>query len=1062
MTASLDQHRTNRKKKRGVYRPLDFFMFRSPLLPFDIFEQLQQSDSNRVLKKLVQDPRIQEAIAIASPSLYKALGNLDSEDAKKKRQAETSIMRYLSRMATRSTPFGILAGLSIGKLGDSTEAKLHSSDQHIKRTRPDMEWLLALVAKLENRPAIIRQLRFTRNHAVQSSGRRLILPFSSECGQQRNNDNELRESINVQASEPVLKVLEAAHTSISFKDLLQYMTGEYPDVDPEKIAGLIEQLFAQEFLISHLRPPMTNPSSLQYLIEQLAGIQGAEDERDLLLEIEQLIGQYDALPIGQGLELYLELNEKMKEVVPSLSQVQVDMRVADQGIRLHRQVGEEVAKAAEILWRLSLPQRGVSHLKSYHKDFLEKYGTRREIPILDLLNEETGLGAPSPYKRPQSSRKDDDSPAFSKQKESILLELIQKALVTRSIEVEITDELLGRLEEATIDEEEAPASMELYVEVMASSKEAIDQGEYRIVMTPNAASHRVSQSFGRFLDLLSEDEIDHIRSSVEREKKRYPNALVVEGNYLPPSGRTGNISLSPSLLDQELTIGTNHHSKQALKLDEVYVGASLDRLYLKSPKHNKELIITSGNMLNFMNAPNVYRFMREVSIESIRNVQPFSWGEYDIGPFLPRVTYGKTVIYPATWNINLERLGLKDAQVAPAVWNEAFQQWRQEWMVPRYLYMTFADNRILLDLEHEDHIKQIQKELQQSNHVALKEHVGSIDDRWVTGDEGTYSQECLIPVEKYAETMPESPVLYQYSAPLVAHKDRVRLPGTDWLFAKLYVSRSRQDDFIPQFMQGFADSMVESGAAKDWFYMRYVDPEPHIRLRFRGVEEDLVSKLLPALSRWVDPLMSDGIIKRLMIDTYEREVERYGGVHMIRDAEDVFAADSKLTTHLLHLNWNKEIEIPLVEVSALAIVDLLENFGLSFAGQLKILDEIVNKDDYRDEFRQRRRDLMKLMDPRDHRKSLREFRNGHLLHMLLQQRAPYIAEFGEKVRAENPKNVLSNTPHQIIGSLIHMHCNRLMDVDRGKEVKALAFARHTLYSQKYWRDKGSEDHATNQ
>ncbi|SDW80925.1 thiopeptide-type bacteriocin biosynthesis domain-containing protein [Marininema mesophilum] len=1062
MASSLDTHRTHRKKKRSVYRPLDFFMFRSPLLPFDIFERLQQSDSNRVLKELVQDPKIKEAIAIASPSLFVALGNLDSEDAKKKRQAETSIMRYLSRMATRSTPFGILAGLTMGELGDYTEAQLNSSDHHMKRTRPDMEWLLSLVAKLEKRSDIIRQLRLTRNHAVQYSGRRLILPFSSECGQQRNNDNDLRESINIQASEPVLQVLEAARESISFPDLLDHLKGVYPDVDRDRIAGLIEQLFEQEYLISNLRPPMTNPSPLQYLIDQLDGIIEATAERQLLLEIAQLIREYDALPIGQGLDQYLKLNEKMKDVVPSLSQVQVDMRVADQKISLHRQVGEEVAKAAEILWRLSLPQRGVSHLKSYHKDFLEKYGTRREIPILELLNEETGLGAPSPYKRPKSTRKDDDLPVFSKEKESILLELIQKALVTGSIEVEITDELLNRLEEIEIDEEEAPSSMELYVEVMSSSKEAIDQGDYRVVMTPNAASHRISQSFGRFLDLFDENEVERIRSAVKREENLYPNALIVEGNYLPPSGRVGNISLSPSLLKQELTIGTNAYSDERLTLDDVYVGASLDRLYLKSPKHNKELIITSGNMLNFMNAPNVYRFMREVSIESVRNVQPFSWGEYDIGPFLPRVTHGKTVIYLATWNINLERLGLKDAQVAPHLWNEALKRWRSEWMVPRYLYMTFADNRILLDLDHEDHVKQIQKELLTNKRVALKEHVGSIDDRWVTGVDGIYSQECLIPVEKYAETMPESPVLYQYSAPLVVHKDRVRLPGTDWLYAKLYVSRSRQDDFIPQFMQEFADSMVESGAAKDWFYMRYVDPEPHIRIRFRGVEEDLVSKLLPALSRWVDPLMSDGIIKRLMIDTYEREVERYGGVHMIRDAEDVFAADSKLTTHLLKLSWNKEIDIPLVEVAALAIVDLLENFGLSYEGQLKILDEIVDKDDYREEFRLRRRELMKLMDPRDNRKSLKEFRNGHVLNMLLKQRAPFLAEFGEKVRAENPKLSLSNTPHQIIGSLIHMHCNRLMDVDRGKEVQALAFARHTLYSQKYWRDKGREEHATNQ
>lgn len=1041
------------KMKKGVYRPLDFFMFRSPLLPFHVFEQLQCKES---LQAWAQNPTIREAVAIASPSLFEDIENMNKGDKRKQQQIQTSLMRYLSRMATRSTPFGILAGLSIGKMDDDTEVKLQGFEKHRKRTRPDMEWLLTFIYRLEQRPEVVQKLRVMKNHIIQYSGGRLILPFSSECGQKRNNNNEIRESISIQASEPVMQALDYAKSAVLFADLIKYLKDLYPNVKRQRIQHMLWQLFQQEYLISSLRPPLTIAEPLQYVIDQLDGIEEAIDERTTLCEIQNRIKEYDALPIGQGLEKYLDLNKKMENIVPSRSQVQVDMRLASQSIKLNRQVGEEVAKAAELLWRLSLPQRGVSHLKNYHRDFLEKYGTRREIPVLELLNEETGLGAPSPYQYPKSSRKNDDLAHFSKEKESLLLELIQQALATRNVEVKLTDGLLERLEERKVNEEEAPASLELYVEIMAPSATAIDRGKYRVVITPTTASQRISQSFGRFMDLLKNDEIEQIEEVIQREKALYPHALLVEGAFLPPSGRSANVALGPSLLDDELSLGTNPKIIDPLTLDDVYVGASLERLYLKSRKYNKEIIVTSGNMLNHTQAPNVYRFMREVSLENRRNVQPFFWGEYESGPFLPRVTYGKTVIYPATWNVTLERLGLQYLNTEQAAWDEAIRLWRQDWMVPRHVYITYADNRVLLDLEQTDHVKQIKKEIQQGKSVTLKEHVGLIEERWVEGPGGFFSQECLIPVEKNLDRMPVSPVLYQNSALPVSYEDRVRLPGSDWLFAKLYVSQNRQDDFIPRYMWEFAEGMVKAGTAKKWFFIRYVDPEPHIRLRFQGFKEDLVGNILPALSKWADPLVSDGIMQRLVIDTYEREIERYGGSHLIGDAENVFAADSKLVAQFLRLVRSNEVDIPPVEIAALAIVDMLENYGLTFTEQLELLDTIVSKDDYRKEFRLRRKELGRLLDPQN-RKSLGDIRNGHVLYTLMEQRAPFIIDFGNKVRAEIGKGSLSNTPHQILGSLIHMHCNRFMDVDRSKEVNALAFARHTLYSQKYRREKENGD-----
>jgi thiopeptide-type bacteriocin biosynthesis protein len=58
---------------------------------------------------------------------------------------------------------------------------------------------------------------------------------------------------------------------------------------------------------------------------------------------------------------------------------------------------------------------------------------------------------------------------------------------------------------------------------------------------------------------------------------------------------------------------------------------------------------------------------------------------------------------------------------------------------------------------------------------------------------------------------------------------------------------------------------------------------------------------LPALERLVSPWLDEGRVWRLQLDTYEREVERYGGDAGVRMAERLFSADSTAALELLAL-----------------------------------------------------------------------------------------------------------------------------------------------------------------
>ena len=87
-------------------------------------------------------------------------------------------------------------------------------------------------------------------------------------------------------------------------------------------------------------------------------------------------------------------------------------------------------------------------------------------------------------------------------------------------------------------------------------------------------------------------------------------------------------------------------------------------------------------------------------------------------------------------------------------------------------------------------------------------------------------------------------------------------------------------------------SSLAAGGADQWFFIRYGDPDWHLRLRVHGTPDRLLHETLPLLHRVTAPLLETGQLWRVQLDTYEREVERYGGEAGIRLAERVFHADS--------------------------------------------------------------------------------------------------------------------------------------------------------------------------
>jgi lantibiotic biosynthesis protein len=127
-------------------------------------------------------------------------------------------MRYGIRMSTPPMPFGLFAGVGLVGCGATTDVEIVGEPR--TRTRPDMEWLLELIAELERDPEVRACLMLMANPAAVRNGGRLFHAVTSE------------RDASVRATSTVLQVLELDRRPIARTALAAAMR-DRPGATPE-------------------------------------------------------------------------------------------------------------------------------------------------------------------------------------------------------------------------------------------------------------------------------------------------------------------------------------------------------------------------------------------------------------------------------------------------------------------------------------------------------------------------------------------------------------------------------------------------------------------------------------------------------------------------------------------------------------------------------------------------------------------------------------------------------------------------------------------------------------
>jgi thiopeptide-type bacteriocin biosynthesis protein len=1028
-----------------------------PILSTNVFENKLTSLDEPILDELwefTQDPLIREAIAVSSISLLDALTNLSSDSPSRKReQATKAFLRYLIRMSTRPTPFGLFSGVAYGEYGEYYKVALRSTEYHEKRTRPDMNWLFKIIAQIENTPNIIKQLIVITNTMAYEVGNRTYLPYLTNLGQAKGSGNKM-ERTSVRTTSAVKQALNLAKTPLTFEELISKLNVEYPDTPREQINQFVYQLFKQELLISDLRPPLIEVNPLNYLLQRIKYIKGIDKLKAQLQEISFMIDMYDRTLLGEGEELYRNIIKKMKKITESKNYLQVDLKIQTDEVVLPFSIKEEVEKVAETLWKISNNEYGLSHFSEYRNDFIKKYGSSREVPLLELLDEEIGLGAPATYEYPPSKRRPKKNiTKYQQRKKYLLSQWLTMSLLKGEQEIVLDDYKIEELAGEDIDSRYTPRSFELFFSLAADSKEAVEAGDYTLISGATALSYGAGRSIGRFSDIMGSDFQDYLKNVGKLEQEMCFDKIIAELVYLPIDGRAANVVLTYENRNYEIVMGTtsSKKSENIIPLSDLVVGIDKRGFYLRSLKFDKEVVAVVNHMFNGSKSPNVYRFLRELAMERQRNIENFHWGEFDSLPFLPRIKYGRCILSPARWILNNETLSI-DENMNKEEWIEKFNIYKKEWRLPQYVYLTQTDNRLLLDLNENEHIEEIRREFGKLNFgqgIILTE-LGHELGELPKNNRGRYYTEFVFPIIKNStvnnrESIPKN----QYKP--IDPVERFRLPGSEWMYVKWYGVCNRIEEFLGGPLREFCNKAEQNGWIGSSFFMRYSDPEAHIRLRFFGEPKKLQSELLPQLNNFAKNCLEEGMLSRMVIDTYVPELERYGGRELMNIAEQWFCIDSRIVMDWIRSNEQGLLPIEKDLLAVISIIDIMEQFGLTFDEQLAFLDKIVNYKDYLDMFRSKRSLYVKLGDARDGFAELRRHEAGQFILPALQGRSNTLHYYGEQLSKKELSGDYYVKSIDAMHSIIHLHINRLYGIDRGDETRVLTLTRHTLHNLVYIR-----------
>lgn len=1012
-----------------ICQTADFFVLRAPGLPLDALASpnptaravdAQETPSLRLernreasrerLRELIQRDLVREAVALASPDLAARLGawldgSLKQPEA---RNVERALLKYLGRMSSRATPFGLFAGLSKGVWGPASRLSVQPWRDCRKAVRLDWGVLETMVDRLELEPEVRATLTYWPNSSLyaRAGWYRYLERREQAGGQGRAYHLEA-----VEATPHFEFVLQQARAGAPLEALATSLARQL-NVALVEAQTYLGQLIDAQVLCGDLQPPLTSADPLGQVITALQSQPSTAPRAEPLAALGLALTALQDVPPGTHPEGYRSLATPLADLgiaSDTRDVLLVDLFRPAPELALSPVVRRALEEGAETLRRLTPPPTE-GPLDRFRSAFQERFG-RRWMPLLEVLDEESGLGfdggdlLDSPLLEGLPFR---SAPPPRRLSARDLFLLAQLPRWQGSLSWDLEDADLAAL--AQPEPAPFPTSFAALTSLEAASLAALDRGEFRFWMEQYSGP-TAARWLGRFAS-GDPDLKDALRTHLRKEEFRRPEVVFAEVVHVP-EGRMGNVLARPALRDYEIpflaTAGTA--PDQTILPSDLQLTVRGKRVVLMATRLGREVVPRLSSAHNHARGPVVYRFLAQLQDQDGRP-GGWSWGALAEQPFLPRVTRGRHVLSKARWRFEGRELQEAMKAAPDGAWG-AFQALRKGRGLPRFVQLTDADNTLRVDLDQVLWVETLHHLVASRASFTLTECFPDADQALVTSPEGPFAHELVIPFEATTPSQPKS-------IPLPASPDapgaRACPPGSEWLYLKLYCGPASADRLLVE-LEPLLGSTQAEGLWDRWHFVRYRDPDHHLRLRFHGLPTRLLAELLPRLHDHLEEGLATGLLWKWQVDTFEPEWERYGGSLGFALAEGWFFEDSQgVLAHLVEgLTLEQRWRAGLRQVDA-----IWATLGLGVQARKELAQAI--REGFRKEFTDSGEGAVQ-MGVRF--RGLRKELEAGFPQVTPPPTVPGLGGLLQ-LRAAFDQGLLQEELASLAGSLAHMHLNRLL------------------------------------
>jgi thiopeptide-type bacteriocin biosynthesis protein len=814
----------------------------------------------------LNDPFFQAALKIATPGFYALLENKGFQANELNIKEQYTLQKYINRYCFRPTPFGLFASVSLIKWGIRAEQTIATSNliAHITTAMPVQHQLyekwrdqeLAGHARYEPNPSIYRVLheyRFFRTGL-------------DEAGKQR--DYQLQ---SIAFSKMLKDLLKLCSTGCSKTDLTDHII-MLADCERAEAADYVDFLIDAQLLVHTTRMPINGDDYLMQISEKLDNLPLKTVLRNYLKL--QNIHREMITPDHIG-KVEKELQKLIPDQILAANQLNIILKRHSNGESPSMDLQGQLRDAITALNLLSADGQAsimVQFINSYQQHF-----EGQTLPLLQALDPEAGIG----YQQPEREKhnplletlnipyRDRSTPSNTWTAGHRLL--METWLRTRSsdIVIRLEEEDLAQL--GSGQEPQPIMGMSILFRI-AENK----------VFIENAGGINAPALMGRFT--IADDDILNAATHMAKELETLNPHIVFAELLHHADPHTDNVNRRAHIYHYEIPITAASVLPKArqIQLSDLYVRIINNKVVLFSQQHKKVVIPRLSSAYNHsLNKLPLFRFLTDIPYQFSRSNLSLDLRQFfpDLR-FYPRVEYKDTILSLATWVLSSEQISALAHD--PVLTSQAFARLCAEIKLPRYFALAEGDQELVFDSQNLLDIDLFMNAIQQKKEVRLKEFLSQTEIRQYNA--------YMLPSEPLR--MPAN----MSSNRSTTKVQRKYIPGSSWLYLKIYAPKIGMNRLLLRLMP-LLRKRYANHPISQWFFIRYEDHAPHIRLRLK-VNPEGISEVLIAFKSKLEDRIQQQVIREFQIDVYTRELERYaaGG---IEQTEHLFWRSSQLVVDFL-------------------------------------------------------------------------------------------------------------------------------------------------------------------